>query len=259
MEARRASLAGMIDLILIFIAGFLGGLLNAVAGGGTFITFPTLVFVGLPEIAANATSTVAALPGYLSAAIGFRKDIADFDRRLLIRLTLWTMLGSAIGSGLLLVSSNAAFAALVPVLLLGATLVFLKGAQIREWAARQRGAVAAYGAGTMVPVAIYGGYFNGGLGIVLLALFAMWGMTNLHAMNGLKCWLSFALSLVSLAIFAWGGKIDWSLALIMSIGTILGGLAGAPIARRIPVPVLRGLIAAVGFTMTAVFLSRLLF
>ncbi len=247
----------MADLILILVAGFLGGLLNAIAGGGTFITFPALVFIGIPEIAANATSTVAAMPGYLSAAIGFRKDIAELDRRLLLRLTGWSMLGGAIGSGLLLISSNKAFAVLVPFLLLGATLVFLKGAQIREWAARQRGAVTAFGAGTMIPVAIYGGFFNGGLGIVLLALFSMWGMTNLHAMNGLKCWLSFALSVVSLAIFAGGGKIVWLPALVMGAGTILGGLAGAPVARRIPMPMLRKLIAAVGFGMTAVFLFRL--
>ena len=247
----------MADLILILVAGFLGGLLNAIAGGGTFITFPALVFIGIPEIAANATSTVAAMPGYLSAAIGFRKDIAELDRKLLLRLTLWSMLGGGIGSGLLLISSNEAFAILIPFLLLGATLVFLRGAQIREWAARQRGAVTAFGAGTMIPVAIYGGFFNGGLGIVLLALFSMWGMTNLHAMNGLKCWLSFALSVVSLAIFAGGGKIVWLPALVMGAGTILGGLAGAPVARRIPMPMLRKLIAAVGFGMTAVFLFRL--
>ena len=247
----------MADLILILVAGFLGGLLNAIAGGGTFITFPALVFIGIPEIAANATSTVAAMPGYLSAAIGFRKDIAELDRKLLLRLTLWSMLGGGIGSGLLLISSNEAFAILIPFLLLGATLVFLRGAQIREWAARQRGAVKAFGAGTMIPVAIYGGYFNGGLGIVLLALFSMWGMTNLHAMNGLKCWLSFALSVVSFVIFAIGGKVVWIPALVMGLGTILGGLAGAPVARRIPMPVLRKLIAAVGFGMTAVFLYRL--
>ena len=247
----------MADLILILVAGFLGGLLNAIAGGGTFITFPALVFIGIPEIAANATSTVAAMPGYLSAAIGFRKDIAELDRKLLLRLTLWSMLGGGIGSGLLLISSNEAFAILIPFLLLGATLVFLKGAKIREWAARQRGAVTAFGAGTMIPVAIYGGFFNGGLGIVLLALFSMWGMTNLHAMNGLKCWLSFALSVVSMVIFSGGGKVVWIPALVMGLGTILGGLAGAPVARRIPMPVLRKLIAAVGFGMTAVFLYRL--
>ncbi|WP_313135222.1 sulfite exporter TauE/SafE family protein [Paracoccus jeotgali] len=247
----------MFELILVLFAGFFGGLLNAIAGGGTFITFPALVFIGVPVIAANATSTVAAMPGYLSAAIGFRRDIAEIERPLLLRLTLWGMLGGSVGSGLLLISSNEAFALLIPFLLLGATLVFLRGPQIREWAARQRGAVTPFGIGTLIPVAIYGGFFNGGLGIVLLALFAMWGMINLHAMNGLKCWLSFALSVISFAIFAAGGQIVWAEGFAMAIGTLLGGIAGAPVARRIPVPVLRALIGAVGFGMSAVFLVRL--
>ncbi|WBU58155.1 sulfite exporter TauE/SafE family protein [Paracoccus sediminicola] len=247
----------MAEMILVFVAGLLGGILNAVAGGGTFITFPALVFIGVPEVAANASATVAAMPGYLSSAIGFRHEIAEIDRRLMLRLTGWTMLGGAIGSGLLLISSNEAFAALVPFLLLGATLVFLRGAQVRAWAARRRGAVTAFGAGTMVPVAIYGGFFNGGLGIVLLALFALWGMTNLHAMNGLKCWLSFALSVISLLIFAAGGKIVWIPTLVMSAGTIAGGLIGPPIARLIPMPQLRILIAVIGFGTTAIFFWRL--
>ena len=233
-------------------------MLNAVAGGGTFITFPALVFTGVPVVAANATTTVAALPGYLAAAVGFRRDIARIDRALVVRLTALTMLGGAIGSGLLLVSSNKAFAAIVPFLLLAATLVFMAGGRLRAWAARYRGGVTAFGAGTMIPVAIYGGYFNGGLGIVLLALFSLWGMTDLHAMNGLKSWLSFALAIISTVIFAAGGQIVWWECLAMSIGTILGGFLGAPVARRIPVQVLRGLIAVVGFGMTAIFFWRLI-
>ncbi|MDO5620410.1 MAG: sulfite exporter TauE/SafE family protein [Paracoccus sp. (in: a-proteobacteria)] len=247
----------MAEWLLLLIAGFFGGMLNAVAGGGTFITFPALVAAGVPVVAANATSTVAALPGYLASAIGFRRDIAALERRLIGRLTIWTVLGGMIGSGLLLVSSNKAFALLVPFLLLAATVVFLWGPRIREWAAQSRAGVTAFGAGTMLPVAIYGGYFNGGLGIILLALFALWGMSDLHQMNGLKCWLSFALSLVSCAIFAAGGKVIWLAALWMGIGTVLGGYLGAPVARKIPVPALRGLIAAVGFGMTVVFFYRL--
>ncbi|WP_347267943.1 sulfite exporter TauE/SafE family protein [Paracoccus sp. (in: a-proteobacteria)] len=247
----------MHDLLLMLLAGFIGGMLNAVAGGGTFITFPALVASGVPVVMANATSTVAALPGYLAAAVGFRHEIARLDRRLVRRLTLWTLAGGILGSCLLLVSSNQAFAILVPFLLLAATSVFVWGAQVRAWAARQRSAAAPFGAATMVPVAIYGGYFNGGLGIVLLALFALWGMNDLNQMNGLKNWLSFALAMISFAIFAVGGQIAWGPAAIMSLGTILGGYLGAPLARRIPVPHLRALIAAVGFGMTAVFFWRL--
>lgn len=247
----------MTDTLTMLAAGFIGGMLNAVAGGGTFITFPALVASGVPVVSANATSTVAALPGYLAAAIGFRHDIARIERRLVLRLTLWTLVGGVIGSSLLLVSSNKAFSALVPFLLLGATSIFVWGARVREWAAQHRSMVVPFGAGTMVPVAIYGGYFNGGLGIVLLALFALWGMTDLNQMNGLKSWLSFALSVISFAIFAIGGQVAWLPAAVMSVGTILGGYLGAPVARRIPVRWLRALIAAIGFGMTALFFWRL--
>lgn len=245
------------DSLVLLIAGFMGGMLNAVAGGGTFITFPALVASGLPVVSANATTTVAALPGYLAATVGFRRDIAQIPRRDFLRMTLWSLLGGMVGSSLLLVSSNAGFALLVPFLLLAATSVFIWGAAIRAWAGRHRHAVRPFGAGSMLPVAIYGGYFNGGLGIVLLALFALWGMTDLNQMNGLKSWLSFALSMMSCAIFALGGQVAWGPAAIMAIGTVLGGYLGPPVARRIPMSVLRALIAAVGFGMTALFFWRL--
>lgn len=245
------------DILLLFLAGFTGGVMNTVAGGGTFVTFPTLVFLGVPEIVANASATLAALPGYLAGALGFRRELVTLDRRLIARLTAWTLVGSAIGSGLLLVSSNAAFRVVVPFLLLIATLVFLWGDRVRAFAARYSRDVTAFGAGTLLPVAIYGGYFNGGLGIILLALFSLWGMTNLHQMNGLKTWLSFALSVISALIFAIGGKIAWAPALIMMAGNTTGGYLGAPLARVLPRRVLRGLIAAIGFGMTALFFRRI--
>ena len=247
----------MSELLILFTAGLIGGIMNAVAGGGTFITFPALVFAGIPPVAANATATVAALPGYLAAAISFRRDILTVERAQLMRLTLWTVVGSAIGSVLLLVSSNKAFSLLVPFLLLAATVIFLKGGAIRAFAAKHARDVTPFGLGTLLPVAIYGGYFNGGLGIILLALFALWGMTDLHQMNGLKSWLSFALSLISFVIFAIGGKVVWGPAAVMALGTIAGGLLGAPVSRRIPMAQLRMLIATIGFGMTAIFFIRL--
>ncbi len=248
----------MLDLVLLFLAGLVGGALNAVAGGGTFITFPALVASGIPVVMANATSTIAAMPGYFSAAIGFLPELRQIERRLLVRLTLQTVIGGIIGSGLLLVSSNEIFAILVPFLLLGATLAFICAAPLRNWAARNRNLVTPFGVGTMLPVAIYGGYFNGGLGIVLLALFSLWGMTDLHQMNGLKNWLSFAISVIALVIFAAGGQIAWFACIVMSVGTIIGGYLGAPLSRRIPIPVLRALIAVIGFGMTAVFFWRII-
>lgn len=248
----------MFDIVLLFVAGVLGGMLNAVAGGGTFITFPALVFTGVPPVAANATTTVAALPGYLAAAWGFRRDIRMMEGAPLLRVTIWTMAGGAVGAGLLMVSSNESFAMLVPFLLLLATVVFTWSDQVRRAASRWRRAVTPFGLGTLLPMAVYGGYFNGGLGIIMLAVFAMWGMTDLHQMNGLKSWLSFALSLIALAVFAAGGSIVWGPAAIMALGTIIGGYSGAPVARRIPRPVLRLLIALVGFGMTAIFFWRLI-
>lgn len=245
------------DYLLILAAAFGAGVLNTIAGGGTFLTFPALVFIGVPPVMANATSAVAVFPGYLGGALGFRGELAQFDRKLLARLAAITLAGGLIGSLLLLVSSNKAFSVIVPFLLLGATLAFLFGDSIRAWAASKSQTVTPYGRIGLLSVSIYGGYFNGGLGIVLLALFALWGMSNIHAMNGLKNGLSFALSAISVAVFALGGLVDWHLALGMMLASTIGGYAGAPIARALPKQIVRGLIALVGFGMSSLFFWRL--
>jgi uncharacterized membrane protein YfcA len=246
------------DIALILIAAFGAGLLNTIAGGGTFLTFPALVFIGVPPVVANATSAVAVFPGYLGGALGFRRELQAFDRRQMVRSLGITFAGGLIGGLLLLVSSDAAFSFIVPFLLLAATLAFLFGDPLRDWAARKSRAVTPFGALGLLGVSIYGGYFNGGLGIVLLALFALWGMSNIHEMNGLKNGLSFALSAVSVAVFAVGGLVEWHLAAAMMVASTLGGYAGAPVARLLPKAAVRALIAAVGFSMSAVFFWRLL-
>lgn len=246
------------EIVLIVSAAFGAGVLNTIAGGGTFLTFPALVFIGMPPVMANATSAVAVFPGYLGGAIGYRKELAKFDRKQITKLIGITLIGALIGSLLLLVSSNDAFSVVVPFLLLAATLVFLFGERIRAWAASKSRAVTPFGAVSLLLVSIYGGYFNGGLGIVLLALFALWGMVNMHEMNGLKNGLSFALSAVSVAVFAIGGLVEWQSAAMMMAASTIGGYAGAPIARALPKSVLRGIVASVGFTMSAVFFWRLL-
>ena len=174
------------ETALLLAAAFGAGILNTVAGGGTFLTFPALVFTGMPPVMANATSTVAVFPGYLGGAVGFRNELAGFDRKRLLRLAAITLAGGLAGSGLLLVSSNQAFSMVVPFLLLGATLVFLFGDRVRQWAASRARDVSSEGALGLFGVALYGGYFNGGLGIVLLALFSLWGMTDLNRKNALK-------------------------------------------------------------------------
>ncbi len=248
----------MFDYFLIALAAFSAGILNTIAGGGTFLTFPALVFIGVPPVIANATSGVAVFPGYLSGALGFKKELQVFDRKQLIRLSLITIIGGLIGSLLLLVSSNKAFSIVVPFLLFGATLTFLYGDKIRKWAESKNRAVTPFGAFGLFFVSIYGGYFNGGLGIILLALFALWAMNDIHEMNGLKNGLSFVLSAISVAVFAIGGLVEWHYAIVMMIAATLGGYAGAPIARALSKETVRTLIAIVGFTMSAVFFWRLI-
>lgn len=246
------------DYVLVLIAAFGAGVLNTIAGGGTFLTFPALVFIGVPPVIANATSAVAVFPGYAGGAFGFRDELARFDRKLMIRLSVITLTGGMIGGLLLLFSSDDAFSLVVPFLLLAATLAFLFGDQIRNWAVRKDRAVTPYGTVGLLLVSVYGGYFNGGLGIVLLALFALWGMSNIHEMNGLKTGLSFVLSAISVTVFAIGGLVTWQYAIGMMIASTVGGYCGAPLARVLPKSAVRAIIALVGFGMSAVFFWRLI-
>lgn len=248
----------MTEHLLLAVAAFLAGMLNTVAGGGTFLTFPALVYTGVPLVAANATSAVAVFPGYLGGAAGFRGEIRAFDRGRLLRATAATAAGGLVGSLLLLVSSNEAFAAVVPFLLALATLIFAFGDRLRNVMEKHT-----TGAGTAAPVgtiavAIYGGYFNGGLGIMLLALFSLWGMRDLNQMNGLKNGLSFIVSAISVATFAAAGLVAWPQAVVMMAAATIGGYLGAPVARALPAWMVRTGVIAVGVAMSAAFFWRLL-
>jgi uncharacterized membrane protein YfcA len=247
----------MPDLVWLVVAALGAGILNTIAGGGTFLTFPALVFTGIPPVMANATSAVAVFPGYLGGALGFRGELRAFDRRILLRLVTVTLAGGLAGSLLLLVSSNEAFSLVVPFLLLAATLAFLFGDHVRAWATARSRSITPFGSIGLFATSVYGGYFNGGLGIVMLALFALWGMSNIHAMNGLKNGLAFAMSAISVATFALAGIVAWPQAIAMILASTLGGYLGAPIARALPKRVVRGVIAAVGFGMSLVFFLRL--
>ena len=245
----------MFDFVVLGVAAFAAGLLNTIAGGGTFLTFPALVYTGVPVVAANATSTVAVFPGYLGGALGFRKEIAAIERSFLFKVILATVVGGLIGSLLLLVSSNEAFSVVVPFLLTAATLAFAFGDRIRRWAERRK-MNSSESIGTTL-VSIYGGYFNGGLGIVLLALFSLWGMRDLNRMNGLKSLLSFILSAISVLTFAIAGIVEWPQALLMMVAATAGGYAGAPLARILPRAVVRATVIVVGASMSIVFFLRL--
>ena len=247
----------MFEYSLLAIAGFLAGVVNTIAGGGTFLTFPALIAVGAPPVAANATSTVAVTPGYLGGALGFLNEIRQLSMRTRVRLTVIALSGGLVGSVLLLASSNDVFAVVVPFLLFFATSAFLNGERLRVWAMQRKAGAAPEGAIGLFAVSLYGGYFNGGLGIVLLALFALWGWRELNRMNAVKNMLSFALSGVSVAIFAMGGLVLWPQALWMMGFAVFGGYSGARLARWLPASAVRFAIGVIGYGMSAIFLYRL--
>lgn len=245
----------MIDFVVLCTAAFLAGGLNAIAGGGSFLTFPALVFTGIPPIAANATSAVAVFPGYASGALGFLGELRSFDRRALLHLVGLSIIGGVAGSLLLLVTPASVFNWVVPWLLLFATILFLLGGRINSWIeARGRQDKNSWFA-TLV-VSIYGGYFNGGLGIVLLALFSAQGMRDLNLMNGLKNILSFVLSAASVVTFTLAGIVYWYEAAIMMVAATIGGYIGARLARLMPVAMVKSIVVVVGLVMTAVFFAR---
>lgn len=245
----------MFEPALLFGSAFAAGVLSTIAGGGTFFTFPALIYVGLPPIVANATSTLAVTPGYLGGVLGFRKEIAALDQRQLWRLCFWALVGGIGGACLLLISSNEAFSALVPFLLLAATLAFGFGETVRTWLV-QNIKLHPYSPISLVAVSIYGGYFQGGLGIVLLALLSLWGLKDLTQMNALKNALSLVLGLVPVVVFALGGLIDWQIALLMMAGALIGGYAGAPLAKWLPKPLVHKFIVGVGLTLSVIFFWR---
>jgi len=247
----------MLDFFILIVAAFAGGVLNTIAGGGTFLTFPALVFVGVPPVMANATATFVALPGYVAGVAGFKDEMKSYGRAKTIRLTIIAALGGAVGALLLSISSNEAFSAIIPFLLLAATLIFSFGDQLRNWAAKHSRDVTPEGAAGIFLVSLYGGYFNGGLGIVFLALFTMWGMTSIHLMNGLKLWASSTIAIISFFIFAGGGLLDWKKALIMMVAISIGGYLGAPLSRALPIRRVKQFISLTGFVMTAIFLLKL--
>jgi uncharacterized protein len=242
-------------LAVLSLAAFAAGALNAVAGGGSFLTFPALVLTGAPPITANATGTVALLPGYAAGAWGFREDLRPPPGLSLGALLALSVAGGAAGAALLLLTPGAAFRRIVPWLLLLATALFALAPRLVRAARRERTGRAGAVAGVLL-VSLYGGYFNGGLGVLLLALFALLGQDDLSAMNGLKNLLSAALAAIAVALYASGGVVLWREALVMMAGTSAGGYLGARLARRIPAPALRVGIVGTGLVMSALFFAR---
>lgn len=235
-------------------AAFLAGVLNAIAGGGSFLTFPALVFAGVPPVAANATSAIAVSPGYLGSTLGFRPELRALPAALLRREVALSALGGLLGAGLLLITPARVFAGIAPWLLLLATALFALGPRLARLGGVGHGRWRLPG---LLGVSVYGGYFNGGLGILLMALYTLTGESRLHTVNALKNLNSFVLSLVSVAAFAAAGAIVWPQAVWMMLWATAGGWAGARLARRLPAHWIRALVITTGLVMSAVFFSRL--
>ncbi|TQS70192.1 sulfite exporter TauE/SafE family protein [Rhodobacteraceae bacterium] len=244
--------------IVLALAGLGAGALNAIAGGGTFLSFPALIWAGVPPIMANATATFAALPGYVGSVWAYRGDIEAGGTPSLVRVLASGCAGGLFGAGLLLVTPEELFAGVIPWLLLVATVAFAAGpAFVRHMTRSGRSLSQAAALGLVFGVSVYGGYFNGGLGIILLAAFGIMGMTDLHRMNGLKNLMSVVLSLVSVITYTAAGLIDWHGLVIVGVFCAIGGYIGAALARRIRnMALLRGFIVAIGAVLTIVFFTQ---
>ena len=244
---------------LLAAAAFAAGVLNAVAGGGSFLTFPALVFAGVPPIVANATSALAVSPGYLGSTLGFRAELRELPARRLKREMLISATGGVAGAMLLLVTPGRRFSGIVPWLLLFATVLFAAGPAM----ARRAQAASAEGQGAakwrepaLLAVAIYGGYFNGGLGILLMALYTAAGEARLNTVNALKNLNSLVLSWLAVAAFVLAGAIAWKEGLVMMVAATAGGFFGARWSRRLPVAWVRRGVIVIGLVMTMLFMVK---
>jgi len=246
--------------LALVLAAALAGAMNALAGGGTLITFPSLLAFGVPPVAANATSTVALVPGALGGFWGFRRDVAA-DRAELLRMALPSLVGGGLGALLVLWVGNRTFARVVPWLIFGATLLFVAQAPIRRWIDRRIGADGhhhrrALQVAMQFAIAVYGGFFGAAMGILMLAMLGLVGHENLSRMNGLKNFAGVCINFVAAAIFFASGQVRWPLAVAMMAGAIAGGYGAARLSRRVDPRWVRGLVIIVGMGMGAYTLLK---
>lgn len=248
---------GIETAIFLFFAGALGGALNAVAGGGSFIAFPALLFSGVAPIAANATNTVALWVGVTASTGAYRKHL-DISRRVMIPLTVTSLIGGIAGAYLLLHTPAQTFLRVLPWLMLGATLLFIFGKQLSRGTGGSIARDASTSALTIASifelvVAVYGGYFGGGVGILNLAMLAALGMTDIHAMNALKVVLGGIINGVAVITFVLAGAVAWKQGSVMIAGALFGGYLGAHYAQKLPPAWIRAFVVVVGLGMTAYF------
>ena len=246
----------------MFLAGFVAGAINSVAGGGTLISFPALIWIGLPSTIANATSTVAIWPGSLGGLWGYRRDLRGLPATT-YSLIDPSLFGGVIGAILLTLTPTEMFDRLIPLLILFATILFMLQDRVQRVIRSTEHAHTGskrWLIGAMLFqlfVSVYGGYFGAGIGILMLAAFGIMGFTDIHQMNGLKNFLALCINGVAAFYFIAHGMVSWPHALVMAIGAIFGGVWGAGVARRIGRNGVRRIVIVVGFTMALSLLLRL--
>jgi uncharacterized protein len=245
--------------LLLFGASVMAGALNGVAGGGSFISFPALIFVGLPPINANATNNTGTWVGYVASLYAYRED-RGLRSQEFWRLVFISLVGGIIGSLLLLKTPQSVFAKLVPYLLLLATMLFalnpwlktLQTTRISQPSPVRMLILRMF----QLAIAIYGGFFGGGVGILLLALFGLMGMEDIHEMNALKTVLSTCINGIAMVTFIVSGAVLWPHAILMSVGTLLGGYWGVYYVRKVEPKRVRWFVIAVGLGMTLYFFVK---
>ena len=236
------------QIMVLFVAGVIAGSVNAIAGGGTFFTFPALLAAGLPPVVANASNAVAVWPGHAVAALGYRKELATTKSRL-FGSSVIALLGGSVGALLLLRTGDATFTVLIPALLLLATLVFAFKRRLQTVLALLR---PAYAHRRMAlwswefAIAVYGGYFGAGLGVLMMAGLALTGLRDVHQLNALKNLLSTLISSIAVALFVLAGAISWPHAAIALVGSVVGGWLGVRLAKRISVRWLERAVVTIG-------------
>jgi uncharacterized membrane protein YfcA len=256
--------------IFLFFAAVLAGTINSVAGGGSFITFPALIFTGIPPIPANATNTAAVWPGTVASTVAYRKSFTRQARQLLPALTITGIIGGILGARILLITPQATFMRIVPWLLLGATLLFLFSPRITAWIrarANLKAGESVGGSGTPrsmmagvlfleLIVSMYVGYFGAGVGILFLSLLALMGLEDIHTLNGMKTLLVSIVNGTALLTFVFAHVIVWPQAVLMLVGALIGGYGGAWVAQKMNPQHIRWLVIAIGFAMSAYFFLR---
>jgi uncharacterized protein len=254
------------DYLILCAAAAVAGAVNAIAGGGTLLTFPAL-FAALGSsaeaaVAANATSTVALVPGALAAIAGYRRELAQ-ERFWTTRLLLPSFLGGLLGSLLVVGLPPDSFKAAVPWLILTAAVLFALQPSISRWTGLGRHHAEPISRSTIAGaivfqffVAVYGGYFGAGIGILMLTALALVGLDDIHRMNAVKTLLNAIINGTSVVVFVASGQVNWPFAIAMAVAAALGGYAGAHTARRIPRSVVRGMVVAIGFGLAAYYFYR---